>query len=64
VGEGHYAIVNIHWDGGWLEEHPTYSDQKSVNAKVAGLWKQIATHLESFDEHLLFAGANEIHAGH
>jgi endoglucanase len=64
VSDGLYVIVNIHWDGGWCEEHPTYSDQKSVNAKLSALWKQIATHLESFDEHLLFAGANEIRSGY
>jgi endoglucanase len=64
VNDGLYAIVNIHWDGGWCEEHPTYADQKAVNTKLAALWKQIATHLEGFDEHLLFAGANEIHAGY
>jgi endoglucanase len=63
VGSGLYAIVNIHWDGGWLEEHATFADQKPVNAKFAALWKQIATHLENFDEHLLFAAANEIHQG-
>ena len=21
--QGMYVILNIHWDGGWLEEHPT-----------------------------------------
>jgi endoglucanase len=64
VDNGMYAIVNIHWDGGWLEEHPTYADQKNVTTKLIALWKQIATYLNGFDEHLLFAGANEIRSGY
>jgi endoglucanase len=64
VGDGLHAIVNIHWDGGWCEEHPTYADQKAVTAKLTALWRQIASHLEAFDERLLFAGANEIRAGY
>jgi endoglucanase len=64
IDNGMYAIVNIHWDGGWLEEHPTYADQKNVTAKLSALWKQIATYLNGFDEHLLFAGANEIRSGY
>jgi endoglucanase len=64
VGNGMYAIINIHWDGGWLEEHPTYADQKNVTAKLTALWKQIATYFADFDEHVIFAGANEIHAGY
>jgi endoglucanase len=64
VSNGMYAIINIHWDGGWMEEHPTYADQKEVTTKLAALWKQIATYLSDFDEHLIFAGANEIHSGY
>ena len=30
-----------------------------VNAKQKAFWEQIATHLRDFDEHLLFASANE-----
>nr|BAF57333.1 putative glycosyl hydrolase family5 [uncultured symbiotic protist of Hodotermopsis sjoestedti] len=55
-----YAILNIHWDGGWLEENPTFDKQKEVNAKQKALWTQIATYFEGYDEHLLFAGTNEV----
>ncbi|PRD50709.1 DNA mismatch repair protein [Sphingobacterium gobiense] len=57
-----YAIINIHWDGGWLEEHPLYSHQAAVNAKQKALWEQIAAYFRDYDEHLLFAGTNEVHA--
>ena len=62
VNNDMYAILNIHWDGGWLEEHPTYAYKDKVNEEQAALWKQIAIRFRDYDEHLLFAGANEVHA--
>jgi endoglucanase len=59
VDNGMYVIVNIHWDGGWLENNCTTARQSSVNAMQKAFWEQIATHLRGFDEHLLFASANE-----
>lgn len=56
-----YAIVNTHWDGGWLENNPTYAKQKEVNKKLSAIWTQIANHFAAYDEHLLFAGTNEVH---
>jgi aryl-phospho-beta-D-glucosidase BglC (GH1 family) len=67
-----YVIVNIHWDGGWLEkswpERNTQEDRTkeitpatkdAVNAKQKAYWEQIATTLRDFDEHVMFASANE-----
>ena len=56
-----YVIVNIHWDGGWLEENCTEAKKEANNAKQKAFWEQIATNLRGFDEHLLFASANEPH---
>ena len=56
-----YVILNIHWDGGWLENNPTYEKQISVNAKQKAFWEQIAVKFRDYDEHLLFAGTNEVH---
>ena len=56
-----YVIVNIHWDGGWLEENCTQAKKEANNAKQKAFWEQIATQLRDFDEHLLFASANEPH---
>jgi endoglucanase len=56
-----YVILNSHWDGGWLEENPTYAKQASVNAKQKALWEQIAVYFRNYDEHLMFAGTNEVH---
>ncbi|MEN2401347.1 cellulase family glycosylhydrolase [Flavobacterium sp. MC2016-06] len=54
-----YVVVNIHWDGGWLENNITEAKKAENNAKQKAFWEQIATHLRGFDEHLLFASANE-----
>ena len=54
-----YVILNIHWDQGWLENNCTPTKQFEVNAKQKALWEQIATYMRDFDEHLIFAGANE-----
>jgi len=54
-----YVLLNIHWDGGWLEQNCTPLKKDSVNAKQKALWEQIATAMRDFDEHLMFASANE-----
>jgi len=59
VDEDMYVLLNIHWDGGWLENNCTPDKQDANNAKQKAFWEQIATHLRDFDEHLLFASANE-----
>ena len=54
-----HVLLNIHWDGGWLENNVTPEKQEAVNAKQKAFWQQIATHMRDFDEHLMFASANE-----
>ena len=64
VAEDMYVMLNIHWDGGWMEEHcgtnnMTENEIAQVNEKVRSYWTQIATEFRDYDEHLLFACANE-----
>ncbi len=54
-----YVILNAHGDAGWLENNVNALKQDSVNAMEKAIWEQIATTMRDFDEHLLFAGANE-----
>jgi endoglucanase len=61
-GQGMYVILNIHWDGGWLQDHPTFAFQTAVNQKQSAYWTQIATTFRDYNERLLFAGTNEVHA--
>ncbi|KQM66224.1 MULTISPECIES: glycoside hydrolase family 5 protein [unclassified Sphingomonas] len=55
---GLVVIINVHWDGGWLQ--PTYADQGVANARLKTFWTQIATRFRDYDDHLLFAGTNEV----
>lgn len=54
-----YVMINIHWDNGWLENNVTPAAQASVNAKQQNYWTQIANAFKNYNEHLLFASANE-----
>ncbi|MCC8038425.1 MAG: cellulase family glycosylhydrolase [Bacteroidales bacterium] len=60
VNDDMYAVLNIHWDGGWLEENANASAQAENVAKQKALWTQIANAFEGYDDHLLFAGCNEV----
>ncbi len=55
---GLFVIINIHWDGGWLQ--PTHAQQAAANARLARYWTQIATRFREHDDTLLFAGTNEV----
>jgi endoglucanase len=59
VANDMYVVLNAHGDWGWLEDNVNKKMQDSVNAKQKAIWEQIATTLRDFDEHLIFAGANE-----
>jgi endoglucanase len=54
-----YVVLNIHWDGGWLENNCTKAKEEVNNRKQRTLWNQIAVYFRDYDEHLLFAGCNE-----
>ena len=59
VAEDMYAIINIHWDGGWLEDNITTAAQAGVIKKQKAYWGQIAATFKDYDEHVLFASTNE-----
>jgi aryl-phospho-beta-D-glucosidase BglC (GH1 family) len=54
-----YVVLNMHWDKGWLENRINKVNQQQVNERLKKYWTQIATQFKNYDEHLLFAGANE-----
>jgi endoglucanase len=56
---GLYVMINIHWDGGWMN-HTDYAHQAEVEAKLTKFWTQIANRFKDYDDHLLFAGMNEV----
>ena len=62
ISRGMYAIVNIHWDGGWLENNIGTDVKDNLLEKQKTLWTQIANKLGHYNEKLLFAGLNEPNA--
>ena len=71
INNGMYAILNSHWDEGWLEDevfsgghidrngNQATTDSSKVRSLQEGYWKQIADYFKTYDEHLIFASANE-----
>jgi hypothetical protein len=59
IAAGMYVVMNDHWDGGWLDSNLTTNVDPTVNAKMNAYWTQIATTFAGYDNHLLFAAANE-----
>ncbi len=59
INDSLYVIINIHWDGGWLENRVNTANKEQVNKRQNAYWNQIANYFKDYDEHLLFASANE-----
>lgn len=53
------VMLNVHWDGGWLE--PTFKDREAAGQRLKTFWQQIATRFKNYDDRLIFAGTNEVH---
>ena len=56
---GLYVIINIHWEGGWLN-HPVDANKEALDERLEAMWKQIALRFRDYDDRLLFAGTNEV----
>ena len=59
ISAGMYVVINDHWDDGWLENNIGTSVDATINAKMNSYWTQIAANFAGYDNHLLFAAANE-----
>jgi aryl-phospho-beta-D-glucosidase BglC (GH1 family) len=59
INDSLYTIINIHWDRGWLENKVDMADSAIVKKRQHAYWTQIANYFKDYDEHLLFASANE-----
>ena len=66
LDSGMFCVVNIHWDGGWIDSdvkkkfpttHHTFS--QDAEKKFRSYWDQIARHYADKNEKLLFEGLNE-----
>jgi endoglucanase len=66
LGAGMFCVVNIHWDGGWIDSSnkekfaATYATfSADAQRKFESYWQQIATHLGDRGEKLVYEGLNE-----
>jgi endoglucanase len=62
LAAGMYAIVNIHWDGGWIfneRKDNQYRLTDDVKAKFANYWRQIGAAFADVGHMLVFEGLNE-----
>lgn len=57
-----FAVVNIHWDGGWIfneQKETEYQLTDDVRAKFESYWTQIASAFTDVGHQLVFEGMNE-----
>jgi endoglucanase len=57
-----YALVNIHWDGGWIFAQETADEHtltEATKTKFASYWTQISKVFEDVGHDLIFEGLNE-----
>lgn len=57
IDAGMYAIINIHWDGGWVEKLP--ENKAEVINRFTVMWEQIADNFRDYDDYLMFESQNE-----
>lgn len=52
-----YVIMNLHYDGGWLENFPT--DTENCMKKYESIWTQLSTAFIDYGDKLMFESQNE-----
>ena len=57
LDSGMYAIVNLHWDSGWLNALP--EDPEGTIKRFTAMWTQIAEAFEDYPDKLMFECQNE-----
>lgn len=54
---GMYAIINIHWDNGWVNKFPENKEESMRRYKL--MWNQIADSFKDYGDKLMFESQNE-----
>ena len=57
IGSGMYAIINIHWDNGWVNKFPENKDE--CMKRFQRMWTQIAESFQDYSDYLMFECQNE-----
>lgn len=54
---GMYAIVNLHWDGGWINDFP--NNETEYMKKYTAIWIQLCDEFKDYNDYLMFESQNE-----
>ncbi len=57
LNNGMYAIINIHWDGGWFAKFSTEYDESMK--KYKSIWTQLTDYFSGYGDYLMFESLNE-----
>ena len=57
IGANMYCIINIHWDGGWVNSFPDNKDE--CMRRYETMWTQIADSFKDYSDYLMFESQNE-----
>jgi endoglucanase len=59
IANGMYAIVNIHWDGGWWTGFQDEATRDECFKKYTRIWEQICERFKDKSDYLMFESLNE-----
>jgi endoglucanase len=66
VAAGMFCVINIHWDGGWIDSGPKdkfpdthHTFSPDAQRKFPAYWQQIASYFAGRNEKVLFEALNE-----
>ena len=54
---GLYAVINIHWDNGWVNTFPDNKDE--CMKRYSTMWSQICKNFKDYSDYLMFESQNE-----
>lgn len=57
IESGMYAIINIHWDSGWVSTFPDNKDE--CMKRYTAIWTQISDNFKDYSDYLIFESQNE-----
>lgn len=57
IDAGMYAIINIHWDNGWVNTFP--ENETECMKRYETMWKQICEEFKDYSDYLMFESQNE-----
>lgn len=57
IDSGMYAIINIHWDMGWVNKFPENETESMKRFRT--MWTQIAASFQDYSDYLMFECQNE-----